>query len=127
MKPIVLAVNDMAWLVTAILCVFFDHPAITAVVLITTAIYAVDLVFKFHGMGWKPIAFVRRYWLDILLLIPFIKIFRGLRIFKVGKMLTMADTACDFTEMVCRAYRFVKSRVAGNHGNHVNSNSCGNI
>ena len=127
MKPIILTINDILWLITAVLCVFVDHPAITAIILLTTAIYAADLAVKFHNMGWKLGPFVRRYWLDILLLIPFVKIFRGLRILKVGRMLSMADTACDFTEMVCRTYRFLKHRVAGNHGNHVNSNDCGNI
>lgn len=101
MKPI-MTINDALWLATAILCVFFENPVLTAIVCITTVVYALDLFFKFKGMGFRFIPFIKAYWLDILFLIPICKIFRGFRILKVGRMLRFADAACDFTEIAFR-------------------------
>lgn len=103
-------VNDLAWLSTAIACAVMDEPPkpFTYVVAVTTAIYAADLAVKFHRAGWKPRTCLRLYWLDIVLLIPFVKLFRGLRIVKVGMLLRGMDAACDFTELACRFCRFVR-------------------
>lgn len=101
MKPI-MTLNDALWLVTAIMCVFYEHPILTAIVCITTGIYALDLLIKFKGMDFRIIPFIRAYWLDLLFLIPICKLFRGFRILKVGKVLRFADAACDFTEIAFR-------------------------
>lgn len=104
-----LIVNDLAWLSTAVACVVMEEPPtpVTIVVAVTTAIYAADLVIKFHRAGWELKTCISRYWLDIVLLIPFVKLFRGLRIVKVGMLLRGMDAACDFTELVCRFTRFI--------------------
>ena len=107
-----LLVNDLLWMATAVACVFYENALVTGVVIGTTVVYAVDLLIKFRGMGWRLGAFVRAYWLDILLLVPFVKIFRGLRILKVGRLLSVADSVCDFTEMLCRGVRFVRGHRA---------------
>lgn len=104
------SINDVIWVVVAILCVFFDHPILTALVMVTTAIYTADLVMKFKALHWRLIPFLKVYWLDILFLVPFVKIFRGLRIIKVGKILRAVDATCDFTEIAFRIKNAVLSR-----------------
>ena len=101
MKPI-MPINDTLWLITAILYIFYDHPMLTAIVVITTMIYGWDLVKKFRAMDYQVVPFIKAYWLDILFLIPICKLFRGFRILKVGRMLRVIDAACDFTEIAFR-------------------------
>lgn len=101
MKPI-MTINDTLWLITAIMCVFCEHPVLTAIVVITTIVYGVDLWLKFRDMGYRVAPFIKAYWLDILFLIPICKLFRGFRIIKVGRMLRGVDAACDFTEIIFR-------------------------
>lgn len=86
---ILLLINDIIWIITAILCIFYDNPIITTIVIITTIIYAIDLLIKFKNLNWEFKPFFKKYWLDILFLIPICKIFRGFRIFKVGRMLRL--------------------------------------
>lgn len=105
---ILLIINDIIWIITAILCVFFDDPIITAVVIATTIIYAVDLFIKFKILNWNVKQFFKQYWLDVLFLIPICKIFRGFRIVKVGRLLRIADVTNDFTEMAFRFVNFLK-------------------
>lgn len=120
MKPAIMTLNDALWLITAILCVFIEHPVLTAVVCATTAIYSLDLWFKFAAMNYKVIPFIKTYWLDILFLIPICKLFRGFRILKVGNLLRVSDAACDFTEIAFR----ISSAIKANHNrNHGTSNS----
>lgn len=101
-------VNDIVWIITAILCVFYDNLAITIIVCITTLIYAIDLGIKFKNLNWNFKQFVKTYWLDILFLIPICKIFRGFRIIKVGRILRIADATNDFSEMLFRFVNFIK-------------------
>ena len=54
---------------------------------VKNADYAIDLLIKFKNLNWEIKPFFKKYWLDILFLIPICKIFRGFRIFKVGRML----------------------------------------
>ena len=112
MKATILAINDALWLVTAICCIFLDHPVITIIVIITTIVYAIDLWQKLAAMDYKLIPFIKGYWLDILFLIPVCKLFRGLRILKVGRMLRFADAACDFTEIAFRLKNAISNRMA---------------
>ena len=70
---------------------------------------AADLLVKFRAMHWELRPFVRRYWVDILLLVPVVKLFRGLRIIKVGRLLVAADATADFTEMAYRAWHAVRT------------------
>jgi hypothetical protein len=107
---LLLLANDLAWLATAVAYFVMDDPPpeLTAVVAITTFGYVVDLLVKFRAHGWNPKTCLRMYWLDILLLVPFVKMFRALRIVKVGRLIRGADAACDLTEMACRAVRFVR-------------------
>lgn len=107
---ILLLINDIIWIITAILCIFYDNPIITIIVIITTIIYAIDLLIKFKNLNWDIKLFFKKYWLDILFLIPICKIFRGFRIFKVGRMLRFADAANDLTEMLFRLIRFFKRK-----------------
>lgn len=104
-------INDLIWIITAILCVFYDNPIITTFVIITTVIYAIDLIIKFKQLDWKFVPFVKKYWLDILFLIPICKIFRGFRIIKVGRILRVADAVNDFTEILFRLVKFIKSKI----------------
>lgn len=108
-----LFINDLVWLATAIRCAtcehLDEHPVLTGIIMVTTVIYAVDLLTKFRALHWNLKEGLRRYWLDILLLIPFVKLFRGLRIIKVGRLLWMADAACDFTEMLYRAIHAIRT------------------
>ena len=115
MNSVLMSINDLLWLLTAILCVFVEHPAITIIVCLTTAIYALDLWLKFARMGYKPMPFIKTYWLDIIFLIPICKIFRGFRIIKVGMLLRVIDATCDITEIVFRI------RTAWRHRNHGNA------
>ena len=103
-----LIVNDIIWIITAILCIFFDNPIITVIVIVTTVVYAIDLFVKFKNLNWNVKPFFKQYWLDILFLIPICKIFRGFRIIKVGRLLRMADAMNDFTEIVFRFVNFIK-------------------
>jgi len=113
MKTIMI-VNDVLWLVTAIMCIFYEHPVITIIVCITTIIYAIDLFIKFKSMKFNVVPFIKAYWLDILFLIPICKLFRGFRIFKVGRLLMAIDTTCDLTEIVFRVknaiHKFLEKR-----------------
>lgn len=102
MKSSIMTINDTLWLVTAILCVFVEHPVITAIVCATTVVYAIDLWLKLAVMEYKVLPFIKSYWLDILFLIPICKLFRGFRILKVGRLLRFVDAACDFTEIAFR-------------------------
>lgn len=102
MMKTLLTINDVMWLITAVLCVCYDHPVLTVIVCITTIIYAIDLFIKFKGMNFKVLPFIKAYWLDILFLIPICKLFRGFRIVKVGTLLRVLDTTCDFTEIFFR-------------------------
>ena len=104
-------INDLIWIITAILCVFYDNPVITIVVIITTLIYAIDLIIKFKQLDYKFVPFVKKHWLDILFLIPICKIFRGFRIIKVGRILIVADTVNDFTEILFRLIKFIKRKI----------------
>ena len=116
MKPIIMTINDALWIITAILCVFVEHPVVTAIVCTTTVIYAIDLWFKFVAMKYRVAPFIKAYWFDILFLIPICKLFRGFRILKVGRMLRFADAVCDFTEIAFRVktavQNLIKSRKA---------------
>lgn len=103
-----LIVNDIIWIITAILCVFFDNTIITTIVIVTTVVYAIDLFIKFKKLNWNVKQFFKQYWLDILFLIPICKIFRGFRIVKTGRLLRIADATNDFTEMVFRLMNFLK-------------------
>ena len=100
----IIFINDLAWVAIAVLCVFCEHPALTGAIIVSTLIYAADLLVKFRAMHWELRPFVRRYWMDILLLVPVVKLFRGLRIIKVGRLLVAADATADFTEMTYRAW-----------------------
>lgn len=104
----VLVINDIIWIITAVLCVFFENPIITCIVIVTTIIYAIDLFIKFKNLNWNVKLFFKQYWLDILFLIPICKIFRGFRIIKVGRILRIADATNDFTEMIFRTVNFIK-------------------
>lgn len=105
MKKMML-INDIVWIITAICCVFFEHPVITGIVVVTTIIYAIDLCIKFkHSTTVKE--FLKNYWLDILFLIPVCKLFRGFRIIKVGRMLRAMDALNDLTELVFRFYNAI--------------------
>ena len=109
MNRIILIINDIIWLITAITCVLIDeHPVITVIVVVTTIIYALDLWAKLAKLNYRLKPFFRQYWLDIVFLIPFCKLCRGFRIFKVGRMLRIADATCDFTEMAFRGVNAVK-------------------
>jgi hypothetical protein len=110
MKSVILTINDALWLVTAILCVFVEHPVITGIVCITTIVYAIDLWMKFSAMKYQLRPFIKQYWLDIVFLIPICKLFRGFRIFKVGKLLRVADATCDFTEIAFRLKNAITNR-----------------
>ena len=46
-----LIVNDIIWIITAILCIFFDNPIITVIVIVTTVVYAIDLFVKFKNLN----------------------------------------------------------------------------
>lgn len=100
-------VNDIIWVITAILCVFFDNIVLTCVICVTTIIYFIDLAIKFKCLNYNVKQFFKLYWLDVLFLIPFCKIFRGFKILKVGKMLRFFDITCDFFEIIFRLFRFV--------------------
>lgn len=104
---ILLIVNDIIWIITAILCVFFDNTIITIIIIVTTVVYAIDLFIKFKKLNWNVKQFFKQYWLDILFLIPICKIFRGFRIVKAGRLLRIADATNDFTEMVFRFMNFL--------------------
>lgn len=110
MKSSIMTINDVLWLVTAILCVFVEHPAITAIVCATTVVYAIDLWMKFSAMEYRVLPFIKSYWLDILFLIPICKLFRGFRILKVGWILRFTDAACDFTEIAFRVKNALHKR-----------------
>ena len=112
MKRPIMIINDALWIVTAILCIFYDHPVITAIVCITTIIYAIDLFIKFKAMRFNVAKFIKAYWLDILFLIPICKLFRGFRIFKVGRMLRVMDATFDFTELIFRVKNAIQNFLA---------------
>lgn len=112
MKRPIMIINDALWIVTAILCIFYEHPAITLIVCITTIIYAIDLFIKFKAMRFNVAQFIKAYWLDILFLIPICKLFRGFRIFKVGRMLRVMDATFDFTEIVFRVKNGIQNFLA---------------
>lgn len=111
----IMTINDTLWLITAIMCVFCDHPVLTAIVVITTIVYGVDLWAKFRDMEYRVVPFIKTYWLDILFLIPICKLFRGFRILKVGRMLRVADAACDFTEIAFRAKNALHKKPGPEH------------
>ena len=112
MKRPIMIINDALWIVTAILCIFYEHPVITLIVCITTIIYAIDLFIKFKAMRFNVAQFIKAYWLDILFLIPICKLFRGFRIFKVGRMLRVMDATFDFTEIVFRVKNGIQNFLA---------------
>ena len=114
MKPL-MTINDILWLITAIMCVFYEHPVLTAIVVITTIVYGVDLWLKFRAMGYRVAPFIKAYWLDILFLIPICKLFRGFRIIKVGRMLRVVDATCDFTEIAFRAKNALHKKPGPEH------------
>ena len=100
-------INDIVWIITAICCVFFEHPVITGIVVVTTIIYAIDLCIKFkHSTTVKE--FLKNYWLDILFLIPVCKLFRGFRIIKVGRILRTMDALNDLSELAFRVIGFYR-------------------
>lgn len=107
---LLMTINDAVWIVTAILCIFFDNSIITAIVIITTIIYAVDLFVKLKNLNWNFKEFFKSYWLDVLFLIPVCKLFRGFRIIKVGKLLRALDAGSDFTEIFFRLFNFIKRK-----------------
>ena len=100
--------NDVLWIITAVICCFYDHPVITCIVIATTIIYAVDLVIKFRAMKCEVGPFIKAYWVDILFLIPVCKIFRGFRIIKVGRLFKALDVSLDLTEIITRIYNALK-------------------
>lgn len=112
MKRPIMIINDALWIVTAILCIFYEHPVITVIVCITTIIYAIDLFIKFKSMRFNVAQFIKAYWLDILFLIPICKLFRGFRIFKVGRVLRVIDATCDFTEIFFRVKNAIHNFLA---------------
>ena len=106
--------NDLVWLATAVayMCVDEPSPWMNAGVVATTAVYAFDLGLKLKAMDWKLGQFMKKHWLDVLFLIPFVKLFRGMRIFKAGRMLAKAlvasDMLNDLSEIAFRCYAAVK-------------------
>lgn len=107
-------VNDLVWLATSVayMCVDEPSPWMNAGVAATTAVYVFDLGLKFKATGWKMKPFLKKYWLDIVFLIPFVKLFRGMRMFKAGhvlaKALVAADTINDLSEIAFRCRDAVK-------------------
>ena len=57
---ILLLINDIIWIITAILCIFYDNPIITIIVIITTIIYAIDLLIKFKNLNWEIKPFFKK-------------------------------------------------------------------
>ena len=102
------AANDIAWLATAIYCMVSseDSPLVMAIVVVTTGVYAFDLCQKFRAMDCRVVPFLKRHWLDVLFLVPFVKLLRGVRIFRGGRalfrMLRWADSLSDLWEICFR-------------------------
>lgn len=108
-----LGINDLLWVVCAIISIFYDNLFIMTVVVLTTIVYAVDLFIKFKQMNYKFLSFVKKYWLDIIFLIPLCKFFRAFRVVKAGKILKLisfCDTAQDLTELTVRCFNLIKKK-----------------
>lgn len=116
MKALLVA-NDVIWISTAIICIFYENAWTTAIVCLTTAVYAIDLFVKLKNLDFNIKEFAKAYWLDVLFLIPFVKIARGFRIFKFGRLLGQAlktaDVVADLSEMAFRSIKCLQRLMQG--------------
>lgn len=107
----ILLINDIVWFIMAILCIKYDNGYFLFISISTTIIYIIDLVLTFKKMDCNFKLFFKKHWLDVFFLIPFCKLFRSIRIIKVGKLLKglrVADASIDASECIFRFIKFIK-------------------
>ena len=84
-------IATVVWLLLFVLMLLpgeqFEGLGVRTVSLALLAVFVADLGVTYHRSGERPTHFLRTHWLDVLLVIPYFRIFRILR---VGRALRAA-------------------------------------
>ena len=77
-------IGTVVWLLLFVLMLMpseqFEGLGVRTVSLTLLAVFVADLGVTYHRAGERPARFLRTHWLDVLLVIPYFRVFRILRV-----------------------------------------------